>query len=217
MSHTFWSHDFGAFVFGRKVLKSDQTAQLEFQVAQVGKQPKSTTSERDFWEQGVKEIAKSHTRFGRVGIFFNRGNDEAKTFCDTVAKTKLEYSPSEKKRAKKEAKITPFQTQALCNLANEGLSDTVEFRRLARKFIRPAKHAHCDTIFFLDAILGEEKTRKILKHIAGTQIKLFFPDDFLGELKDEKSKTRAIKIESGDEDIFTKKMAEKILQTKLKK
>jgi hypothetical protein len=217
MLHTFWSHDFGAFVFGRKVLKSEANAQLELLVAQSGAKSKSETGEQDFWEKGLQEIVKSHTRFGRVGIFFDRRNSAAKTFCDTVAKTKLEYSPSEKKRSEKEVRITSFQTQVLCNLANEEMSDSVEFRRLARKFIRPAKHAHCDTIFFLDAIMGEEKTRKILKHIAGTQIQLFFPDDFMEELKSGERKTRSIKIESEDEEVFTKKIAEKILRTKLKK
>jgi len=215
MSYQFWSHDFGAFVFGRKVLQSDQTAHLEFQVAQAGEQPKATTSEQDFWEQGVKEIAKSQTRFGRVGISFDRGNKEAKTFCDTVAKMNLEYSPTDKRRSEKSLRISPFETQVLCNLANEGLSDTVEFRRLARKFIRPAKHAHCDTIFFLDAIMGEEKTRTILKHLAGSQIKLFFPDDFFEISKSENNKTRDIKFISEDDEIFTKKRAENILRTKL--
>jgi hypothetical protein len=214
MSHTFWSHDFGAFVFGRVVLKIDPQAQLELCVSQTGK--KKGMSESDFWEKGVGEIAKSQTRFGRVSLFFDRGNKEAESFCKEVAKTKLEYSPSETKRSEKTLQLTPFQTQALCLLANEGLSDSVEFRRLARKFIRPAKHAHCDTIFFLDAILGEEKTRKILQHIAGTQIKLFFPDDFMGKGKPSATKTRDIKIESEDDTEFTKEIAEKILRTKLK-
>ncbi len=215
MTHTFWSRDFGAFVFGRAILKKNPKAQLELHVAQTGE--KKGISENDLWEKGVQEILKSQTRFGRVGLFFDRGNSEASPFCNNVVKTKADYTPQEPRRAEKKAKFTPFQMQTLCSFANEGLSDSVEFRRLARKFIRPAKHAHCDTIFFLDVILGEEKTRKILQHIAGTQIKLFFPDDFLGETKASTAKERVIKIESGEENVFTRKMAEKILRTKLKK
>ncbi len=215
MSQKFWSRDFGAFVFGRAVLKNDAKAQLELHVAQTGK--KEGLGEEDFWEKGFLEIAKSHTRFGRVGLFFNRGNKEAQSFCNNVAKIELDYSPKDIRRAEKEIKIIPISTQALCILANEGLADSVEFRRLTRKFIRQAKHAHCDTIFFLDAIFGEEKTRKILKHIAGTQIQLFFPDDFLGELKPSNTKERSIKIESEEDPEFTQKRAESVLRTKLKR
>ncbi len=215
MVHTFWSRDFGAFVFGRAVLKIDPNAQLEFHVVQVG--TKKGVSESDFWDKGVQEILKSHTRFGRVGLFHERVNKEAKDFCNDVVKTKQDYSPNDERRARKTPELTAFQMQGVLSLANEGLADSVEFRRLTRKFIRHAKHAHCDTIFFLDAILGEEKTRTILKHLAGTQIKLFFPDDFMEEVKPSTAKERVVKIESEDDEEFTRKMAEKILCTKLKK
>ena len=215
MSDTFWSRDFGAFVFGRAVLKIDPNAQLEFHVAQAG--AKKGVNESDFWDKGVQEILKLHTRFGRIGLFHERGNKEARNFCNDVVKTKKDHSTSDERRARKTPELTAFQMQGVLSLANEGLADSVEFRRLARKFIRPAKHAHCDTIFFLDAILGEEKTRTILKHLAGTQIKLFFPDDFMERRKPSTAKTRTLKIESGDEDEFTRKMAEKILRTKMKK
>ncbi len=215
MSDTFWSRDFGAFVFGRTLLKTDPNAQLEFNVAQAG--TKKGASESDFWEKGMGEILKSHTRFGRVGLFHERTNKEAKDFCNGVAKTKRDYSPTDEKRARKTPELTAFQMQGVCALANEGLADSVEFRRLMRKVLRHAKHAHCDSIFFLDAIMGEEKTRSILKHLAGPQIKLFFPDDFMDMGKPSTEKERKIKIESEDAEQFTRKIAEKILRTKLKK
>ena len=215
MSDTFWSRDFGAFVFGRAVLKKDPNAQLELNVVQAGK--KVGMSESDFWDKGLGDILKLHTRFGRVGLFHERTNKEAGEFCEGVSKTKRDYSPSDKRRSRKEPILRSFEMQGVCALANEGLADSVEFRRLTRKFIRHAKHAHCDTIFFLDAILGEEKIRMILKHLAGTQIKLFFPDDFMDMGKPSTAKERKITIESGDGDEFTRKMAEKILRTKLKK
>ena len=106
-------------------------------------------------------------------------------------------------------------------MANEAMADSVEFRRLARKYLRKAKHIHCDTIFFPEAIMGEEKTRKILQHIVGTQMKCVFVSDFVFENEEIKkkiksSKKRNISIISGDDADFTGKRAEGILRTKLK-
>ncbi len=217
MQIEFQSRDFGAFVFGREVLKQFPAADLKFVVQKEG----NGISESNFWDIALAQILEGGTRFGRIGIFFDRANLDAKKFFEKLDVSKLKYTPTDR-RAEKKPKISLFETQILHHLANEGCADSVEFRRLARKFIRKAKHAKCDTVFFPEAIFGTEKTQKILRHIAGTQMKCRFVSEFV--LSDEKivkaaekSKKQKIEIESGDDEEFTRQMGEGILRVKLKR
>lgn len=206
MNSLFSGSDFGVFVFGREILKKQNTAHLSFEIKK-----NSPHIQEPYWEKGLRTIALQ-TKFGRIGIVHERKNIAAQTFVTNLP-TNIKYTPREP-RSETDLSIKNYETQILWELANEELADSVEFRRLARKYIRTMKHAHRDSLFFLDAILGEEKTRKILQHIAGTQIKLYFPSDFM-EIPDEKNEKREISIVTDDDIDFTQKRAERILQTKL--
>ena len=108
-----------------------------------------------------------------------------------------------------------FPVQALSHLANEGLADSVEFRRLARKYIRRAKQHNLDQLFFPEAIFAEPKTHKTLQHLAGTQLKI---QTLSPEIKSKKSAKQKITIYHDLENTnFLKARAEKLLGTKLKK
>ncbi len=206
MSLTFSSSDFSAFVFAREVLKVDQQAAMSIQIGKA--------SENNYWQSGLENILKNITRFGRIGLLYERKNKDAAKFIEDLKIEAFDYQPQKAKRAVKKPEIHAFETQVLCEMANEGLSDSVEFRRLTRKIIRRAKHAHCDVIFFLDAIMGEESTRKILQDLAGTQMKVVVPSDFL-EISDIKQGELAITT-SEDPD-FTHKRAEDVLRRKVKR
>ncbi len=229
MQIEFQSRDFGAFVLGREVLKRFPAAEVKFVVKKniacegevtSPRLPGVAIQEGDFWERALMQILDGGTRFGRIGIFFDRQDVEAKEFFTKLDVSKWKYSPIDR-RAEKTPKISLFETQLIHHIADEGCADSVEFRRLARKYIRPAKHARCDVIFFPEAILGAEKTVKILQHIAGTQMKCRFVSEFV--LTDEivkvveKSKKQKIEIESGDDGEFTRQRGEGVLRVKFKK
>jgi hypothetical protein len=214
----FISNDFGAFVFGREILKKKQFSEIEFYVkTKVDDLSKNSFCEKSFWNTSV-ELAIKESKFGRVGIFFDREEFEAKIFftISNLEKFKKKYLPKNK-RAEKNLQISIFETQILKKMANENWADSVEFRRIARKFIRYAKNSNIDTILFADAILGEEKACKILQKIAGSQIRCVFLKECLGEDFFQATDTKgSIKIKTGDELSFTKKIAEKILKKKIK-
>lgn len=212
MTLKFTGKDFGPFVLGREVLKKFPKASLEFCVA-----GDNSLSEEKLWDGAVMQILNQWTRFGRIGFFYDRKNKNAEEFCHVLSQSKFTYTPTDTRRAEKTPILSFFETQILHEMANEGLADSVEFRRLVRKFIRKAKHAHCDTIFFMEAIFGEEEVKKILQHIAGTQIRVFAPSDFLSLEGIKEGKERKIQITTGDDPQFTHHRAEKILKTKLKK
>ncbi len=208
----FWGKDFGIIA-----LAKNYPAQ-EIQIKISRDFTEKTIQESDFWLDGVKKIVKK-TKFGRIGIAYDRKNKEAKSFCKTLAKEGFDYQ-QKNPRAEKSAKFSFIEMQVVCEMANEGLADSVEFRRLIRKYLRNAKHLHLDSIFFLESIFAENKTRQILAKIAGTQIKTYFVTDFLNlntinnDLKNPAKKKFFIK--TNDDLSFTKKRAEKILQKKLK-
>lgn len=217
MQYSFIGNDFGVFVLGKVVLKKIPQAKISFFLEKEKNiSKKELIKESDLWEKSFCKTLKQ-TRFGRIGIFYDRKNFEIpKFFQKQINKIEtFEYHPKEKKRACQKPQITLFKTQILHEFANEGLSDSVEFRRLARKFIRQAKNANCDILFFPESIFGETKTKKILQHLAGTQRKILTVDDFL-EVFEAEPKAREIKIFQTQEDQkFVKLRAETILQTKL--
>lgn len=211
MKKSFQSADFGAFVFGRKVLIGFPKATLSLEVQTACDKP----TEQDLWNIGIGNILNGETRFGRIACFFDRKNRAARIFCKKLDLKKFKYIPKKPHRAEKEARFSHFETQVLHETANEGLSDSVEFRRLARKYIRHAKHANVDTIYWLETIFAEEKTRQILDHLAGSQIKNVFPVDFLALEDIKEGNKRKLEIVSGDDAVFTHKRAEMILKSKV--
>jgi hypothetical protein len=214
MTLLFKGNDFGPFVLGRSILGRFPKADISFV---IGGDKEIKNSEESLWNTAIQKISTQHTRFGRIGISYDRKNKNAKDFCLTLSQSKIPYTPQDFSRAEQLPILSFFETQVLYEMANEGLADTVEFRRLARKFIRKIKHAHIDSILFLETIFGEEETKKILQHIAGTQIQVFVSSDFLALEDIKEGKTRTIKITTEDDPDFTHQRAEEILKTKISK
>jgi len=215
----FSSEDFGAFVFGSEIFRKNPVAEIEFCVKIATNSETGGFLERDFWEIAIREILDGKTRFGRIGIFFDRKNFAGKRFFSNFNFSAENFSPIDRRRAEKFAKIEIFETQILREMANEGMSDSVEFRRLARKFLRKAKCSRIDTILFGDAIFGEGKTRKILQKIAGTQLRCLFLADWTSAICGdfEKINRGTVKITTGDDKKFTRTIAERILRRRLGK
>jgi hypothetical protein len=212
MKKSIRSRDFGAFVFGRKILKNFPQASLHFEVQMDFLSP----FEESFWEKGMENSLNGKTKFGRIACFFDRKNNAAREFCKNIDIQKYKYIPRKPHRAARVASNVSFETQILHEMANEGMADTVEFRRLARKYIRSAKHANVDTIFWLETIFAEEKTRQILNHLAGSQIENVFPVDFFEMEWVTDGDHRVLEIKTGDDLVFTHSRAEQILRTKVK-
>jgi len=236
MQLKFFGNDLGIFVFGQEILKQFPQARISFYLTQkssvleyntgggctsVEIQNKNFISENNFWEIGLLEILKLHTRFGRIGIMCDSRNIECQNFFAKINLGNFNYHPKDKKRAEKNPVINLFNYKLLKNFANEGLTDTVEFRRLARKYIRQAKSHKCDSLYFPEIIFGEEKTKKILQHLAGSQMKIFTTADFFeiplsNSYKEEKK--RDIKIFYNPKNIDLadlKVLSEKFLKTKI--
>lgn len=207
------SEDLSAFVYGRKILKQNSTAHINFFVQNKNLENIS----KNFFIPMMQNVFEHQTKFGRIGIMYGRKNNEAKSFLKTFNVSQFNYTPTEKRASTElKPKITKIENLILCEMANEGLSDTVEFRRLARRQLRPFRHANVDTIVCFDDILAEEKTRKILHQIIGKQKKLIFPiDSFVPEI--QPSKQRVIEINAPVHDkSFILNRASKILQTQIR-
>ena len=224
MQTKLWSYDFGACVFLRELLKSGFRGDFELflQQKKCSVLEKDVIKEADLWLDAMKLVIKEQSKFGRVGVFIERKNQEAFDFFSAFDVSICGYVPK-KSRSEKIPKINIFPTQLLVEMANEGMGDSIEFRRLFRKYIRKAKNYHCDTIFFADTILGAENTKKIIQSIAGTQIKCCFVSDYFLEflisrkLVLSKEGSCNISIHTQDDVIFTEKRSESLLKTKLKK
>ena len=113
----------------------------------------------------------TYTRFGRLAVVAKGGLGET-----SEADLRKAYLVSDK-RGEEVLQCRYFEMPGLSDLAYVGLGGSVEFRRLARKYIRKAKQAHCDTLFLADPILAETRTKKVLQHIAGSQIRVYCLDE----------------------------------------
>ena len=215
MKQVFSSQDFGALVFGRQALLADQKAQLSIWLGVTP--PETAVSEITLWARSLTQIIANKTRFGRIAVVFDRKNEVMQSFRTNFNTADLEYKPQKKTGRpgpEKIPRILWHEMQILREMANEQLADTVEFRRLARKQLRAVKQANIDTVFFAEAIFGQEKTRQILEHLAGTQLQLFFPTDCV-TFPSHQATARQIQIHTHDQSAWFQKTAEKILRTKL--
>ena len=216
-----WGSDFGPLVLLREALKSGEKGCFELFLNQKEDGEKGGMKEALIWQMAMELILKRETRFGRVGVFIERKNREAFDFFSGLDVDKLAYV-RKSERSEKQPQLKIFSTQLLVEMVNEGLEDSVEFRRLSRRFIRGAKNAHCDTLFFADSIMGGERAKKIIQFVAGAQIKCFFVSDFfldwlrLRSLKKADGVTEVL-IYTEDDVVFVKKRAEQLLRKKLKR
>ncbi len=245
-SFSFFSHDFGDFVLAKKILEKYPQNILQFTIIALPKSllelPSSKftkTIETSFnrqhypviWELALQNILQNKTKFGRIGLFYDQHNHEFENFSKILQQqTQLKnnqysYEPLSPKRAEKTPKINLFPTPFVTSMANNMIADSVEFRRLIRKYIRKAKNANCDTIMFGESIMEESKISKIIQHIAGSQMKVsYFSDFFLKGLPVNLWKSdsiikpkKQIEIWTDLELEFTKNHAEKLLGRKLAK
>lgn len=226
---TLSGNNLGIFVYGAMILKKYNQAQLRFVLH-------DNPGTNDLFQAPLLDSAfqkiLTETRFGRIGILYDRKNFWAKhvqtnpsLILDTHRVSSV-YAPSDK-RAVQTPEIRGFEYQVLCDMAQEGLSTSLEFRRLARKYLRPAKHAHCDTLLFLDGIMGEIATRKQWQALAGTQQSVVCLSDFVLDLPvvsqkiSQQNGPRVIELVLDDswyqQKDFVYLRAEQILRTKLKR
>lgn len=220
MQQELFGPNVGIFVLGRVIFKVDPTAQLHFRKDKPSIETASKAiSGAMYWETGIQYCAHE-TKFGRVGVCYDHQNTFAQETLTSIKSSEIEYRPTDK-RAESELQVSYFPTQVLYHMALEGHGGSVEFRRLARKFIREAKNANCDVMYFPEAIFGEESTQKVLQQIAGTQVRVVTLADVFGEelgkrkKRGKESEKREITI-SPEFTEFEKQRAAEILRTKLK-
>lgn len=205
----------GILSIGRKILGKNPKVFLSFFLEVEGEDDQNRIQEPSLWRDGLFLILSKVTRFGRVGVLFDRKNFEANDFFQNVDTSELNYQKKDK-RGEEAPRVNIYQTQVLKAMALEGLADSVEFRRLARKSIRRAKNANCDTIFFPEAVFGEVKTQEILQQIAGRQLKVVTLCDCFEKEIDLTKKQRIEIFYQNEDPVFLKKRAEALLKTKLK-
>lgn len=181
--------DYGIFILGRTILNKNPVVHLTFFYKVGFNNSENVLSESHYWPEFDKNTRPD-------GVMFDHHHADIFSWAQNL-------------------KIPTFPTQALHHLANEGLSDSVEFRRLARKFIRRAKEHNCRTLFFPEAIFAETRTHQILQHLAGSQMKIQTIDAKITATQADK---RKITIYHDLKDItFLKSRAEDLLGTKLKR
>ncbi|MCF7846464.1 MAG: hypothetical protein K9M51_00025 [Candidatus Gracilibacteria bacterium] len=215
MSRILWGRDFGPLAVGRALLRQNPAQELVFQVCQTGRPPSESWHEANIWSSGLERVLRSHTRFGRVGVVFSRENKEAAATFSTLQKEKQQALPAKGRLGESAPKVSLFPVSLLRMMAHEGMADTVEFRRLARKLFRQIKHEHLEVVFFIEAIFAEESTQKLLQKIAGTQLKCCFVTDVLSEDISAPASKQSLKISTGEDPAFTHRRAEEILRMKL--
>lgn len=208
------SPDLSACIFARKILIQQPKVNLGLFFGKkwnINGEPLHS-----LWERLLTHSLTSKTRFGRIGVTYDHHNKEASSWAQSISKDKTLYNPKDK-RALESPEFHIFPTQILAYMSNEGLADTVEFRRIARKVIRKMKQANIDTLLLLDPILGETKTQKILQHIAGKQLQIISPVDVFDIQNIAPNKQQSLTIESPFDKSWTYKRCESILKQKLKK
>lgn len=191
----FAGSDYGMFVLGRTILAKNQAGCLTFFYKVSVPTNKKAMSEDQYWPQ---VLTKKSLIDQKVGVFFDHHYQAAQAWAT-------------------EHQFDVFPTQALHHLANEGLADSVEFRRLARKYLRRVRQHQCQILFFPEAIFAEPKTQKILQHLAGSQVRVLTLADLV-TLKPE-SKTSPGKIiiyHPEGETAFLRQRAEQLLGKKLR-
>ena len=207
MSMSIKSKDWSALVFAQKL------RQLGIQRLKI----ELGASENSFdikllWGKAAQK-ALEVTRFGRVGFLYDEENQEASDFVSSF-QPGTEYNSEKKSRLLKDPSLTSYPTQILCPMAELGWESTVEFRRIARKYIRPIKHAQVDTLILMDPFMGAESVSRVMKHLVGTQIQIITLSDVF-ELSGEKTEEDVIKIKSNYPVKKIQKQSQRILKRKV--
>lgn len=154
-----WSSDNAALVLARSILHREKKVAIKITLSQTC--PSGAFSPADVWQKVLQESEKNKKR---LGVAIDGAVDAECSFLQKNGKN-----------------FVALYYELLSAFANRGLSDTVEFRRLARKYLRSARNNQCDGVLFLSGILADETSCKVLAKILGTQIKPVFITEFLPE------------------------------------
>ena len=190
-----WSNDNAALVLARVILKQEPKSSLQIFLGESA--PKGAFLASDIWKEALETSLKKYTR---LGVAFDGSNDEEALFVRKAGE-----------------KVFPVEHELLSGFSNRRLADTVEFRRLARKYLRPVRNAHCDGILFLSGVLAEETSCKILAKITGTQVETVFVSDFLPKELFMATTKQSIEIFTDQDIERVHEEAERFLHTKLAK
>lgn len=190
-----WSVDNAALVLARAVLRREP--KVEMKIFLGGSRPADSFSAIDTWNMAIETATQKYVR---LGIAVDRASDEENSFLQSYCKN-----------------IFSIDYELLSSFANRGLSDTVEFRRLARKYLRLARNAHCDGVFFLSGILADEACCKILAKTLGARINPIYVTDFLPESFFISGEKQKIEIYADQDEDRVHREAEKFLHMKLAK
>lgn len=184
-----WSSDYAALVLARAILRKEP--KVELQIFLGGEQPDGALCMTDFRFEALNSTIE---KYPRVAVISNQTED-------------LVVPGS----------TTSVLTEMLEGFANRGLTDTVEFRRLARKYLRAVRNANCNAALFFSGILAEEKTQKILNQILGTQVTPVFLTEFLPAELFTPAEKQSLEIFTSENLDRVRAEAERFLHTKLAK
>ncbi len=116
------------------------------------------------------EEALRLTPFGQIAVIATKGTVESKAYERELKKYEKElYHPADK-RANKNVKVIQKACPLLVPLVEEGMIKDTVTRMMLRKYLRPLKHAHADTL-----ILGcthYPLLQKEIERIIGKQVKV---------------------------------------------
>ena len=114
----FWGNDFGIIALA----KNYPAEKIKIKISRDFLD-KEIIQESNFWLPLIKNVTEK-TKFGRIGIFYNRRNQEAINFCNELVNQKSNYQ-QKNPRAEKSVKFSLIKMSILHEMANEGLSNTV--------------------------------------------------------------------------------------------
>ncbi|PIZ72835.1 glutamate racemase [Candidatus Peregrinibacteria bacterium CG_4_10_14_0_2_um_filter_43_11] len=116
------------------------------------------------------EEALRKTRFGNIGVIGTRGTIGSGAYERELNKYATEFYKPTEKRAGKTIRVYSQACPLLVPLVEEGMIKHVVTRMMLRKYLRPLKHAHVDTL-----ILGcthYPLLQKEIERVMGKQVQV---------------------------------------------
>ena len=92
------------------------------------------------------EEALRKTRFGNIGVIGTRGTIESNAYERELKKYEKDLYRPKDKRANKHIRVYQQACPLLVPLVEEGMTKHTVTRMILKKYLRPLKHAHVDTL-----------------------------------------------------------------------
>ncbi len=92
------------------------------------------------------ENALDKTRFGNIGVIGTRGTINSNAYEREIRKYEKDLYKPKDKRANKEVKFYQQSCPLLVPLTEEGMIKSTVTRMMLKKYLRPLKNAHIDTL-----------------------------------------------------------------------